>query len=114
MPICPQCRNGYDADQERCPKCGTARPIPLPPEEKKKEDYTTIYQPYGGFALFCLRCSQIFGFIGIFGSVYACYISFKTQSVWFILLSLFSIPAAIGYYIAMKIAIAFAQKENHK
>jgi len=113
MPICTKCRNGYDVDQEYCPKCGAVRPLTLPPEERKEgKSYVEIYQAYGRFALFCLRCSQILSFIGIFGSVFALFVSFKTQNVWYIMLSLFSIPAAIGYYFAIKIAIAFAQKEN--
>lgn len=108
MPICPECSTGFD-DEKFCPKCGAKSPLetwPRPSNDTPKAEY-------GSFALFCLRFTQFLSFLSILGSI-GCFLVTVYNWADFlpIIMTLISIPISIGTFIALGIAIRFAEEKN--
>ncbi len=59
MPICPDCRTGYDAETE-CPECGTEAPARITPAPSKSR---ALCSDLGIFCIFCAWLGSIVALI---------------------------------------------------
>ena len=96
------------AVEEACPNCGTVRPAESPYRSRHLRPIE-----YGSFAMFCLRLTWLFSFLCILGSI-VCF--FATLINWDgfgpLLFTLLCIPISIGTFLAISIAIRYAEEKN--
>ena len=105
MPICPDCRTGYDESDPVCPKCGSAKPNPISHSESNIGERA---RRFGAFTLFCISCARIASFGGIIVAIISLVMAMRDQEFLMVLIWLFGFFASVGFFVLTSIVAELA------